>query len=1291
MRLYKRVSYSVIIIVVSLVVIAISGNYFLYNFWKKGERALFAEKEASVAADFATGLKVYQLALENLFAGSLNTPQLQSILSEVEGSTEEERVHLRQRLHDLLVSLSRKVVAASSVGIQFYTTEGNIFLRLQEGESHGDRVVPQQAVTAKSIQTQQPQYGIVSLPSGSVLCYSFPLFQEKKYLGGVSLTVPVSALMETLKELTPFREYALLFPKGNDNIWVVADTAKDNIVLSAGVSFFERLLKEEKDVRRIMNSGLSFSSVQVENKTAYVTCLLPVNDVDDRLIGYFASRMETPVFGNYLHERMYWAFLEVTFFALLFVLFRLHKKRLLLQQEKTDLVTIYDSLAEGICVLDSNGVVLRVNSVVEKLLGYRQEEMIGQSLHELICTEKDRQRNCLIFLALNEGREVKGEKCFLKKDGTWLNVALFCRPVIEEGVQVGVVVAFHDQTERKRLEVELQERWEAHQVLLESLPVAVVIIDEATRTIEYVNPEARNIFQLPTEKIVGNVCHKFICPAEKDACPISDLGQVVDNSDRVVLRLGKEPLPVAKTVRQIEMNGQRKMLECFFDISIRKQAEAAILRANEAKSNFLANMSHEIRTPLNAVLGMTHLVLNTDLSDQQRDYLFKSYRAAKSLLGILNDILDYSKIESDMMELENIEFDLHDVLDNLLYVVEMRLFGKDVELLACARHDVPKKLIGDPLKLGQILINLAGNSAKFTESGSVQVWVEFAGMKDGNAIIDFSVQDTGAGITREKLEELFTPFVQNDASISRRYGGTGLGLSIASRIVALMGGELQAKSEVGVGSSFSFSVPFAVVEQSDPAIDLDARKILVVESRESSGEMLMESLASLNGRPELVSCGSDALERLAEGEVDLLVVGDLLPDMSAMELRKQCSVPTVLMTSDRKHRILDAGDGMVFVSQPLGFHSFVQALRLLLTGSVRKENEKVREYFSPANVLVAEDNAVNQQVAQALLEEVGLSVTIAEDGLKALEVLDSKEFDLVLMDIQMPELDGFETTRRIRANPKFADLPIVAMTAYATNEDRIEILAVGMNDHVAKPVEVDELMSILKKWLPLLGKKGAGKEELTGEVKSNKESSSIIDITGEELVVNRKDALKRFANREDLYQQALLSVVDDYQNVAQQLVELLEEGNFEEVRFIAHTVRGVMGNLGVDEIFDVCSRLEEVVVTDNGKEKSSVLISDLDQLMQRFVAYCKKGSSDTVTAETGNVVGGIFDVLDEIAPVVRRRQPVECGKVVAKLRALRETANGTSEVGYIDQLISLIEEYEFDGALELIASLRQQG
>ncbi len=802
--------------------------------------------------------------------------------------------------------------------------------------------------------------------------------------------------------------------------------------------------------------------------------------------------------------------------------------------------------------------------------------------------------------------------------------------------------------------------------LMENLPLALVIIDEESRLIEHVNSAAADMLGLPASELKGRICHDFICPAQRSACPVIELGLIIENSDRIILRYGKEPVPVAKTVRRIELDGKRKMLECFMDISVRKKAEEAILRADKIKSDFLANISHEIRTPLNVILGMTHLTLGSELSHNQREYLSKSYRAAKNLLDILNDILDFSRVESRAMTVDKMSFDLSEVLDTVVYTAGSSLFGGDVEFTAGIRSDVPRWLIGDPLKLGQVLVKLTDNAIKFTEHGRVVVWISLEKMEDDrHARLLFSVADTGIGIDSSKIGELFSPFTQEESAINRNYGGTGLGLSIANRIVELMGGRISVESRVGDGSTFNFALTFRLADKKELPVNLKGNRILIADScSKIQQEVIMEYITYLNGEPEVVQSGMEMKERLDTGEINLLIVDSGLA--GALQDRK-LEIPAIILKPEGGQAADFGDEGMVFtVPRPVVFSVLVQAVRLLQGLFFSGQEMTLRPELTNAEILVVEDSVVNQQIIRALLNEFKMSAVITEDGRKAVEYLEKQIPDLILMDLQMPGMNGFETARKIRADLRLEDVPIIAMTASADEDEQREIFASGMNAFFTKPIEVQELRHILQKWLtPAAG------EQKSGSVVSKEEQM---------LQINLNEVLPRFANQQDIFIKALKKAAAEHGGDARRLRELLEQNNLEEAAFTAHTLRGVMGNVGAEQIFELASRLEEAC---KQKDQAACLhmLDRLEDLMKLFTGYVEE---EKYLAETSSEEPAVNDSgsWDELLALLRGRRPADCRKAVAMVKALAEHDGDAA-----GKIILFIEEYEFDKAIELVSTL----
>ena len=856
--------------------------------------------------------------------------------------------------------------------------------------------------------------------------------------------------------------------------------------------------------------------------------------------------------------------------------------------------------ADWVWEIDASSRYTFCSDNVISLIGCTASEVLGKTPFDFM-TAEDSSSISKIFqlIALKKMNIVDMENRILDKDGNIHILLTNGVPILDEnGDLLGYRGVDRDITEQRKSEDELNEALKTNETILESVPFGIMIIGRDKRIIS-ANRIARNILGRKSEELEGNICHDFICPTEIGRCPILDLGEKVDDSERILLTRDKKRIPIIKSVVPIELNGENVLLEAFVDISSQKRAEEEAKKASSIKSAFLANMSHEIRTPMNGVIGMTGLLLETDLNPEQRDFTETIQESAESLMSIINDILDFSKMEVGKLELEEIDFDLRTMLGSIADLAAVRLCEKNIELMMNIDSEVPSLLKGDPGRLRQIIINLLGNAIKFTSEGEIVLTVDIVQEAEKRVLLKFSVTDTGVGISQDKLRNLFDPFTQADSSTTRRYGGTGLGLTISRQIADLLGGEIGVESTPGKGSTFWFTADMIIRKpaqvsrkiKTDESTLLNSLKILIVDDNHTNRIILAGMMKKWGCRYQEADSGKSALNILRDALLnddpfDIAVLDMQMPDMDGETLgRKIKSDPnlkdtlllimyTSIAARGDASRMMQAGFS-AYLTKPVKISQFRDCLismnvmdgqcstRIESRGIITKHSlaELRKEEF---RILLAEDNPVNQKVALKMLEKLGYSAVPVENGMEAVRELKENVYDLVLMDIQMPEMDGFEATYIIR-DPQSSvlnhEVPVIAMTAHAMDGDREKCIQAGMDDYISKPVKPETLTRMIQK------------------VRSREFISEAKRKTGKEkkefAVFDRSVLRESLGDDDELVKEILDLFKSNADEIMTSLKNAASVNDIESVRKYAHSLKGSSGNIGAKALLEIMKSIEK--------------------------------------------------------------------------------------------------------------------
>jgi PAS domain S-box-containing protein len=896
--------------------------------------------------------------------------------------------------------------------------------------------------------------------------------------------------------------------------------------------------------------------------------------------------------------------------------------------------SILDNMAEGVIVADQRGRFVIWNPAAERMVGLGPQAVPPEQWTDVYgCFRIDGKTpypsEDLPLARAMRGETVDSVELIVRNpqvpDGIWLSIN--ARPLrTVRGQPRGGLIVMRDITAAKCAEHELLSSERKNRAVLATAHEAFVAIDASSRICEW-NEQAVATFGWTRDEAVGQPLTEKIIPPRFRKAHLAGLEHFLKTGEGPALnrrlqltaihRDGHE-FPVELTITAIPEGNSFLFAAFVHDITERERAKQELQRtkeaaeaANRAKSTFLANVSHEIRTPMNAIIGMTELVLDGELTPTQAEYLTIVRDSAESLLSIINDILDFSKIEAGRFELDMEPFELRETLGDTMKALAVRAHRKGLELVCCVQPELPEFVSGDGHRLRQLIVNLVGNAIKFTEHGEIVLSARRESSTEDEIVLHFAVRDTGIGVPSHKLSTIFNPFEQGDATSSRKYGGTGLGLAICSQLVKLMGGRIWVESEEGVGSTFHFTARFGLPDESQVprrrqlarASRLEGLQVLIVDDNVTHGEHLAEMLRGWRMRPTTLHDGRRTLEVMRERQrsgqgFDLVLIDACMPEMNGFDLAADIrrdqelrSAVTMMLTSTHQREEVLRCERLgvtAHVTKPIKQSELFDLIAKVIGGVVEpviagpRESDPIAQQLRPLRVLLAEDSLVNQKLARAQLEPYGHQVTVANDGDEAVRKWADGSFDLILMDVQMPRVDGFAATQEIRRQEQVrgTHIPIVAMTAHAMKGDRERCLAVGMDGYLSKPVRGRELFATLREILSSMQVPAATKAPLpdmastSGSWTHGAQPAAKQGEDGEPVL-----DWQAAARESGISASALRPLAELFAEQSRQLMteidEAAERGDAATVRRAAHTLKGAASALAAMPLARAAERLEE--------------------------------------------------------------------------------------------------------------------
>ncbi|MDO8948140.1 MAG: PAS domain S-box protein [Desulfocapsaceae bacterium] len=929
---------------------------------------------------------------------------------------------------------------------------------------------------------------------------------------------------------------------------------------------------------------------------------------------------------------------------------------------------IFNSANFSSIATDAKGVIQIFNVGAERMLGYTADEVMNtitpadiSDPQELIAraealsveleTPITPGFEALVFKA-SRGIEDIYELTYIRKDGSRFPAVVSVTALRDEqDVIIGYLLIGTDNTARKRIEAEqkqLGQRLRDHQFYTRSLfeaNIDALMTTDPSGIITDVNKQMEELTDCTRDELIGAPFKKFFTDPERAEAGIKlVLSEKKVTNYELTARTRDDKETVVSLNATTFYDRDRRLQGVFAaarDVTERKfldqvleektseleKAKAVAEQANLAKSDFLSNMSHEIRTPMNAIIGMSHLALKTSLTPRQRDYIKKIKGSSRHLLSIINDILDFSKIEVGKLTIEYTEFELEKMLDNVANLIGEKTFAKELELVFDIDKNVPRYLIGDPLRMGQILINYCNNAVKFTEHGEIDIVIHLQEETDEDVLVYCAVRDTGTGLTEEQMGRLFQRFSQADASTTREFGGTGLGLAISKKLAELMGGEVGVSSEPGKGSTFWFTARLGKGAgqscQLALSTDMQGKRVLVVDDNENARQMLGDLLERMSFMVDQAESGQAAIGAVGRAEAqgmpyEIVFLDWKMPGMDGNETAERLKelplsrMPHMIMvTAFGREEVIRAAEGVDIVDvlfKPVSPSVLFDSVQRIMGGvdeGVRTAGDAPTDTFAQlttiqgARILLVEDNDLNQEVATELLRDAGFIVDLAENGQIALDKVRAADYDLVLMDMQMPVMDGVTATLEIRKEVRLKDLPVVAMTANVMQGDRDRCMAAGMNDHVAKPIEPEILWKALLKWIK-------PHQSVTATVEEKPQVVVDVNLPFGIAGIDMADGLRRVLGKKPLYLSMLRRFVAGQKSVVAEILKALEGNFLDTAERLAHTLKGVSGTIGATGLQQLAKKLETAIRERGPREVIDARIDELEIVLATLITQLEQ-------------------------------------------------------------------------------------